>query len=94
MENEETLETSTVVRNTTDFVEDLIDQLLAHSVVPTGVVVGRILLASDHLFGVKERAIGAGADFIDDIGLEIAVDGTRDVFAIAYEVVVSVYAEC
>ena len=57
------------------------------------IVVGRILLASDHLLGVEEGAIGTGADLIHNIGLEIAVDGTRDIFAIAYNVIVSVPAE-
>jgi hypothetical protein len=88
VEYKETLKTSAVVGHTADLVEDLIDQLLANSVVTTRVVVGCILLPSDHLLRVKEGAISAGADFIDDVGLEIAVDGTRDIFAIACEVVV------
>jgi len=32
---------------------------------------------------VEEAAIGTGADFVDDVGLEIAVDGSRDIFALA-----------
>jgi hypothetical protein len=51
--------------------------------VATGVVVRGILLASDHLLGVEERAVGTSADLIDDIGLEIAVDGTGNVAALA-----------
>jgi hypothetical protein len=51
--------------------------------VTTGVVVGSILLASDHLLGVEERAVGTSADLIDNIGLKIAVDGARNVTASA-----------
>jgi len=32
---------------------------------------------------VEEVAVGAGADLIDDIGLQITVDSARDVFSLA-----------
>ena len=32
---------------------------------------------------MEKAAVGAGADLIDDVGLEIAVDGARDVLAVA-----------
>ena len=83
MEDEETLETGAVVCNAADLVENLINEFLTNGVVTASVVVGRILLASDHVLGVEEAAVGAGADFIDDIGLKIAVDGSRDIFALA-----------
>jgi hypothetical protein len=35
------------------------------------------------MLGVEEATISAGADLIDNIGLEIAVDGSWDVFALA-----------
>jgi hypothetical protein len=83
VEDKETLKTGAVVCNTADLVENLIDELLSDGVVTTSVVVGSIFLASDHVLGVEETSVGAGADFIDDIGLEIAVDGSRDIFALA-----------
>ena len=83
VENQETLETSTVVGNTADLVEDLVDHLLSDGVVTTGVVVGGILTAGDHVLGVEKAAVGAGTDLIDDIGLEVTVDGTGDIFALA-----------
>ena len=83
VENQETLETSTVVGNTADLVEDLVDHLLSDSVVTTGVVVGGILTTGDHVLGVEKAAVGAGTDLIDDIGLEVTVDGTGDIFALA-----------
>lgn len=72
-----------IVCYTANFVQNLIDKLLANSVVTTGVVVRRIFLASDHMLGVEEATISASADLIDDIGLEIAVDCSWDIFALA-----------
>ncbi len=62
--------------------KNLVNELLSDGVVTTGVVVGGILLSSDHQLGVEQTAVGAGADLIDDVGLEIAVDGARDIFAL------------
>lgn len=83
VEDEETLETRAVVGNVTDLVQDLVNELLAHGVVTTSVVVGSILLASDHQLGVEKAAVGSGADLVDDVGLEIGVDGTWHVLAVA-----------
>lgn len=83
VEDEEALETRAVVCNSSDLVENLVDQLLADGVVTTGVVVRGILLASDHLLGVEQAAVGAGADLVDHVGLEITVDGAGNVFAVA-----------
>jgi hypothetical protein len=83
VEDEETLETRTVVGNTSDLVQDLVNQLLSDGVVTTSVVVGSILLAGNHLLWVEKAAVGAGADFIDNVWLEIAVNGTWNVFALA-----------
>ncbi len=82
VEDEETLQTRAVVGNTADLVEDLVDELLSDGVVTTGVVVRGVLLACDHLLGVEEGAVGAGADLIDDVGLKIGVDGTGDILAL------------
>lgn len=83
MEDEETLKASAVVGGTADLVEDLVDHLLADGVVTTGVVVRGILLASDHVLGVEEAAVGTSADLIDNVGFQIAVDGARNIFALA-----------
>jgi hypothetical protein len=53
VEDQESLETSAVVGNTPDLVEDLVDQLLPDGVVTTGIVVGGILLAGDHVFRME-----------------------------------------
>lgn len=66
----------------TNFVQDLVNELLSNSVVTTSIVIGSILLASDHHLRVKKASVGASADFVNDIGFEIAIDRARNVFAL------------
>lgn len=82
VEDEEALKTNTVIGNTADLVENSLDELLAHGVVTTGIVVRSILLASDHHLRVEKVAVSTSADLVDDIGLEIAVNGTRNVLSL------------
>lgn len=82
VEDQETLQTGAGVGNAANLVEDAIDKLLSNGVVATGVVVGSILLAGDHVLGVEETSVGAGADLIDDVRLEITVDRSWDVLAL------------
>ena len=86
VEDEEALQTRAVVGNAADLIQDLVDELLSDGVVATGVVVGRILLAGDHVLGVEQGAVGAGADLVDDIGLQVGVDGAGDVLALTWVV--------
>lgn len=83
VEDQETLKASAAIGDAANLIQDLVDQLLSDRVVATGVVVGCILLARNHLLGVEEASVGAGADLVDDVGLEIAVDGARNVLALA-----------
>jgi hypothetical protein len=83
VEDEEALQAGAVVGHASNFVEDLVDKLLAHGVMATRVVVGGVLLAADHLLRVEEGAVGASADLVNDVGLEIAVDGAGNVFSLA-----------
>lgn len=84
VEDQESLETSAVVGDPADLVENLVDHLLSNGVVTTSIVVRGILLARDHVLGVEKATVGAGADLIDHIGLEITVDGTGNIFALAF----------
>ncbi len=36
------------------------------------------------MFGVEEVTVGTRANLVDDIGLEIAVDGSGNIFSITY----------
>lgn len=38
---------------------------------------------------MEQASVVAGADFIDDVGLEIAVDGSWNIFAVSYSAAVS-----
>lgn len=89
VENEETLKTGAVIGDVANLVKNLINQLLANSVMTTSVVVGCILLSSDHLFRVEQGSVCTSSDFIDNVGLEIAVDGTGNVFALTCMGVIS-----
>lgn len=82
MEDEETLKTGAVVCDTTNLVQDLINELLAHGVMTTCVVVRGILFASDHVLGMEKLTVGTSADLVDDIGFQVAVDGSRNIFAL------------
>jgi len=81
VEDEESLETSALISQFADAVQDEVDDFLTDGVVATGVVVGGVLLASDQLLGVEQLAVGSGADLIDHGGLQIDEDGTWHVFA-------------
>lgn len=50
---------------------------------PTGVVVGSILLSADQKLRVEERAIATSADLVNGGGVEVDEEGSRHVFAIA-----------
>ena len=45
-------------------INDVIDRLSTDGVVPPGVVIGGILLPSDHLLGVEELAVLASSNLI------------------------------
>ena len=64
MEDEESLESSALVSQLPDPVQDEIDDLLSDGVVATGVVVGSIFLSGNQLFGVEQLTVGSGTDLI------------------------------
>jgi hypothetical protein len=81
VEDQETLKTSAVVGQLSQAVQHKVDDLLADSVVTTGVVVGSILLAGDDLLRVVQLTVGAGAHFVAHSGLQVNEDGTGHVLA-------------
>ena len=62
VEDEETLETSTLIGQLSDSVEHQVNDLLTDGVVTSGVVVGGIFFAGDQLLGVEELSVGTGSD--------------------------------
>jgi len=81
VEDHEALETSALVSQLADAVEGQVNQLLADGVVTTGVVVGGILLARDHLLRVEQVAVTASADLIHNSRLQIYHQATGNVLA-------------
>jgi hypothetical protein len=81
MENQESLESSALICELSDAVQDQIDQLLSDGVMTTGVVVSGILFASDQLLGVEQLAVSSGADLIYNSWLQIDEHSTWDVLA-------------
>lgn len=82
VEDQEALEAGASVGNAANLVEDAIDKLLANGVVATSVVVGSILLPGDHVLGVEQASVWAGADLVDDVRLKIAVDCPWDILSL------------
>ncbi len=87
MEHEKSLKARAVIGNPANLVQDLVDKLLSNSVMTSGVVVGGIFLAGDHMFRVEKVSIGTRAHLVNDIGLEIAVNCSGDIFSVACRVV-------
>ena len=83
MEDEESLETSALLRQLSDSVKNKVDNFLADGVVTTSVVVSSILLSSDELLRVEELAISSHADLINDSWLQVNKDCPGDVLAAA-----------
>jgi len=79
--HEETLETSAVISELADSVQNKVDDFLANGVVATGVVVCSVFLSGDQLLWVVELAVSAGTDFVNDTWLEVNVDGAGYVLA-------------
>jgi len=81
VEDEEALETSTLVSELSDSVETEIDDFFTNGVVTSGEVVGSVLLTGDELLGVEELSVGTSSDLIDDGWLEIEEDTSWDVLS-------------
>jgi hypothetical protein len=58
------LESGAIVGQTSDAIQDQVDDLLADRVMTSCVVVGRILLARDELLRMEQRPVGSSTDFI------------------------------
>ena len=81
MEDEESLESSTLVSQLSDSVQADIDNLLSDGVVTTSIVVSGILLSCDQLLRVEQLSVGSSTDLINNGGLKIKEDGTWYVLA-------------
>ena len=81
VEDQETLETSTVVSQLPDSVEAQVDNLLSDGVVTTGEVVGSIFLTGDQLLRVEQLSVGSGTDLINNSRLKIEENASWDMLS-------------
>jgi len=81
VEDEETLETSTLIGKFSDSVETEVDNFFTNGVMTSGEVVGGILFSGDELLGVEELSVGTSSDLIDDGWLEIEEHTSWDVLS-------------
>ena len=76
MEDEESLESSTLISQLSDSVQAEVNDLLSDGVVATSVVVSGVLLSCDQLLRVEQLSVGSSTDLINNGGLKIEEDGT------------------
>ena len=81
VEDEETLETSTLVSKFSDSVETEIDDFFTNGVMSSGEVVGSVFFTGDQLFWVEELSVSTSSDFIDNGWFEIEEDTSWDVLS-------------
>jgi len=81
VENEETLETSTLISKFSDSVKTEIDDFFTNGVMSSGEVVGSIFFSGDQLFWMEELSVGTSSDLIDDGWFEIEEDTSWDVLS-------------
>jgi len=80
VEDEEALETRTIVGQAPDHVHNYVDLFFSYSVVTTSVIASSVLLSGDEGLRVEKTAVSASSDLVDDIGLKVNVEGTGNVF--------------
>merc|ERR1719326_407095 len=81
LEDQETLETGTVISELSDSVQAQVDDFTTNGVVSSGEVVSSIFLTRDQLFWVEQLSVGTGSDFINNGWLQIEEDTSWDVLA-------------
>jgi len=81
LEDQEALETGTVVSELSDSVQAQVDDFTTNGVVSSGEVVGGIFLTGDQLLRVEQLSVGTGSDFINDGWFQIEEDTSWDVLA-------------
>jgi hypothetical protein len=81
MEDEESLKSSTLVREFANAIQHKVNNFLSNGVVATGIVVGSIFLASDELLRVEQLPVGASANLINYSWFQVNKDSTRNMFA-------------
>jgi len=81
VEDEESLEPGAVVSKFPDPIQHQVNDLLAYSVVTSGVVICCVLLPRHHLLRMEQLSVGSSSNLIDDSWLEVEENSSGNVFA-------------
>jgi len=81
LEDQEALETGTVISELSDSVQAQVDDFTTNGVVSSGEVVSSIFLTGDQLFRVEQLSVGSGSDFVNNGWFQIEEDTSWDVLA-------------
>ena len=80
MEHQESLESSASICHFPDPVHNKVHDLLANGVEAPGVIVGGVLLTTDHLLGVEQLSVGSSPDLVNNGGFQVKEDRSRNMF--------------
>lgn len=81
VEYEESLKSRAGISDLADSVKGDVDKLLTNGIMATSVVVGSVLLATDEGLRVEELSVSSSSDLVDNRGLQIEEDSSRNVLA-------------
>ena len=81
VEDQEALESGTLVSELSDSVQAEIDDFLSNGVVSSGEVVGSVFLSGDELLRVEELSVSSSSHFIDHSGFQIEEDASGHVLS-------------
>jgi len=81
MEDQKSLESSTVISKLAHTIKHKVNNLLANSVMTTGIVVGSVFLARNNLLGMVKLAVMSRADFVANSWLQVNENSTRNMLS-------------
>jgi len=64
VENEETLQSGTLVGKLSNAIQHQVDNFLSNCVVATSIVVGGVLLTGNQLLGMEKLTVSSSSDFV------------------------------
>ena len=76
-----TLKSRALISQLPDSIEDKINNFFSNCVMTPSIIVGSIFLSSDELFWVEELTVSSSSYLINNSGLKVDENGTRDVLS-------------
>ena len=81
VEDQESLESSTLISQFPDSVQDQINDLFSNGVVSSSIVIGCILFSCDQLLRVEKLSVFSSSDLIDYSWFQVNIHCSGDVFS-------------